>query len=73
MSDTLVTAQTLLEDLSGFKPFRREAIELQDELLDYQRDQFDKWAEQVLASIENPHQPLRYTHIFYQNTKLVHM
>lgn len=50
---TLATAEDLLGDLDGYKPFYREAIELKDELYDYQREQFDGWSRQTLGAIDS--------------------
>ena len=59
VSDTLATAEALLGDLSGFKKFQTETIELREELKDYQREQFDSWSRQVLAAVDHPSEPLR--------------
>lgn len=59
VTDTLSTAEVLLGDLVGFKAFRRETAELEDELREYQKEQFDSWSRQVLAAIDNPREPLR--------------
>ena len=53
VSDTLSTAESLLGDLNGHKTFYREAVELKDELYDYQKEQFDGWSRQTLAAIES--------------------
>ncbi|XP_065833043.1 cytoplasmic dynein 2 heavy chain 1-like isoform X2 [Oscarella lobularis] len=58
VKDTLETAEQLLNDLAGFKAFRREALELQDELDAYQRDQFDNWSRSTQAAIDNRKDPL---------------
>lgn len=58
--DTLSTAETLLGNLSGFEGFQREANEVKDELKDYQRDQFDGWSRDILASISHATESLRY-------------
>lgn len=60
VSDTLATAEALLGDLSGFKKFQTETIELREELKDYQREQFDSWSRHVLAAADHPSEPLRY-------------
>ena len=41
VSDILSTAESLLGDLNGHITFYREAVELKDELYDYQKEQFD--------------------------------
>ena len=58
--DTLSTAESLLGDLSGFEGFQREANEVKEELRDYQREQFDAWCRDILASVSHPTEPLRY-------------
>jgi len=58
VTDTLSTAEVLLGDLVGFKAFQRETAELEDELREYQKEQFDSWSRQVLAAIDNPREPL---------------
>lgn len=57
--DTLSTAETLLGNLSGFEAFQREANEVREELRDYQREQFDGWTHDILASISQSTEPLR--------------
>lgn len=58
VSETLSTAESLLGDLTGYKQFQREATELKDELSDYQRDQFDSWSRQMIASIDSRTDPI---------------
>ena len=58
VSETLSTAESLLGDLSGFSSFRREGIELKDELHEYQREQFDSWSRQILTAIDSRNEPL---------------
>lgn len=53
VSDTLSTAESLLGDLNGYKKFNREAVELKDELYEYQREQFDGWSRQTIGAIDN--------------------
>ena len=59
VSDTLATAEALLGDLSGFQKFKGETGGLREELRDYQKEQFDSWSRQVLASMDHPSEPLR--------------
>ena len=59
VGDTLSTAEVLLSDLNGFEGFKGETRELREELKDYQREQFDSWSRQILASIDHPSTPLR--------------
>lgn len=48
-----------MNDLSGFQSFLHEAVELKDELHDYQREQFDGWSRLTLAAIDDRSQALR--------------
>ena len=59
VSDTLSTAEKLMKDLSAFQSFVNEAMELKDELHDYQREQFDGWSRLTLAAIDDKSQALR--------------
>ena len=59
VSDTMSTAEKLMKDLSAFQPFVNEAMELKDELHDYQREQFDGWSRLTLAAIDDKSQALR--------------
>lgn len=52
------TVENLLGDLNGYKTFQREAIELKDELHDYQREQFDGWSRHTIAAIDSRNNPL---------------
>lgn len=61
ITDTLATAEALLGDLSEFHKFKTETVDFRDELKDYQREQFDSWSRHVLASINHPSEPLRYS------------
>ena len=62
--DTLSTAETLLGKLSGFETFQREALEVKEELRNYQREQFDGWSRDTLASINRSTESLRYVLTF---------
>jgi len=55
----MITAESLLGDLGGFPSFKREATSLQEELREYQHDQFDGWSCDMLAAIDDPHQSIR--------------
>ena len=48
-----------MKDLSAFQSFVNEAMELKDELRDYQREQFDGWSRLTLAAIDDKSQALR--------------
>ena len=58
VSDTLSIAENLLGELNGYRPFYREAVELKDELHDYQREQFDGWSRQTVAAIDSKNNSL---------------
>ena len=53
------TAEALLGDLAGFKSFRRDAMDLLEELQNWRRDQFDDWSREMVSQIEDPDHPLR--------------
>ena len=59
VTETLVTAESLLGDLGGFASFKQEATVLLEELKEYQHDQFDGWSRDVLSAIDDPHQSIR--------------
>ena len=61
VTETLVTAESLLGDLGGFVSFKQEATSLQEELKEYQHDQFDGWSRDMLAAIDDPQQSIRYS------------
>ena len=61
-TETLVTAESLLGDLGGFASFKQEATSLQEELKEYQHDQFDGWSRDMLAAIDDPQQSIRYSY-----------
>ena len=61
VTETLVTAESLLGDLGGFASFKQEATGLQEELKEYQHDQFDGWSRDILAAIDDPQQSIRYS------------
>ena len=58
VSDTLSIAENLLGELNGYQSFYRDAVELKDELHDYQREQFDGWSRQTVASIDSKNNSL---------------
>lgn len=57
--DILSTAGTLLGNLSGFETFQHEANDVREELKSYQREQFDSWSRDTLASINRSTESLR--------------
>ncbi len=59
MKENIKTAESLLGDLSGFKSFKREAAELQEEMATWVQDTFDEWSRDMQSKIEDPNQPLR--------------
>ncbi|XP_066286377.1 cytoplasmic dynein 2 heavy chain 1-like isoform X1 [Branchiostoma lanceolatum] len=58
VAETLNVAEALLGDLSGFRPYQRQAAEVQEEMQTYCREQFDGWAQDTQSALEDPHQPL---------------
>ncbi|EDO38992.1 predicted protein [Nematostella vectensis] len=58
VKEVLVTAESLLGDLAGFRGFRREASDLAEELSSYCTDQFESWSSEMLSAIEDPKHPL---------------
>lgn len=60
LKENIKTAESLLGDLSGFRNFKREAVELQEEMLSWVQDTFDEWSRDIQSDIEDPHQSLRY-------------
>lgn len=59
IDETLVIAEALLGDLSGFEKFSKDAVDLKDELQNFRRDQFDEWSREIQALIDDHKQPLR--------------
>nr|KAG5701774.1 hypothetical protein BaRGS_000764 [Batillaria attramentaria] len=58
IDETLVIAEALLGDLSGFEKFRKDTTELKDELQNWRREQFDEWSREIQALIDDHKQPL---------------
>ncbi|XP_071483964.1 LOW QUALITY PROTEIN: cytoplasmic dynein 2 heavy chain 1-like [Diadema antillarum] len=58
VEQTSQVADTLLNDLSGFGRFRRDAGDLLDELRNWRQDQFDTWSSEMQAAIDDPNKPL---------------
>ncbi|XP_033109038.1 cytoplasmic dynein 2 heavy chain 1-like [Anneissia japonica] len=58
VEETSNTAEALLNDLSGFSRFRKDAVELLEELHNWRQDQFDTWSQDTLAAIEDTRKPL---------------
>ncbi|OWF37256.1 Cytoplasmic dynein 2 heavy chain 1 [Mizuhopecten yessoensis] len=58
VEETIKTAETLLGDLSGFKKFRKDAQELQDELLNWRTETYDDWTRDMLDRINDTREPL---------------
>ncbi|KAJ8297985.1 hypothetical protein KUTeg_024516 [Tegillarca granosa] len=56
--ETIKTAETLLGDLAGFNKFRKEALELLEELRSWRRESFDDWARDMNERIDDPKEPL---------------
>ena len=59
LKENIKTAESLLGDLSGFRNFKREAAELQEEMLSWVQDTFDEWSRDIQSNIEDPKQSLR--------------
>ncbi|XP_063970614.1 cytoplasmic dynein 2 heavy chain 1 [Lytechinus pictus] len=58
VEQTSQVADNLLNDLSGFGRFRRDAGDLLDELRNWRQDQFDSWSSEMQAAISDPNKPL---------------
>ncbi|XP_041357041.1 cytoplasmic dynein 2 heavy chain 1-like isoform X2 [Gigantopelta aegis] len=58
VEETTRVAEALLGDLTGFKKFHQEALDLLEELQNWRRDQFDEWAREIQSLIEDTRQPL---------------
>ncbi|XP_076467409.1 LOW QUALITY PROTEIN: cytoplasmic dynein 2 heavy chain 1-like [Babylonia areolata] len=58
IEETMVIAEALLGDLSGFEKFQRDAADLKEELQNYRREQFDEWSREIQSLIEDHKQPL---------------
>ena len=59
IKENIKTAESLLGDLSGFRNFRREAVELQEEMMTWVQDTFDDWSREMQSKIEDPGANLR--------------
>lgn len=51
-------AEVLLEDLSQFKLFRQNGMELLEEMKNYRREQFDTWSHDLMQAIDDASDPI---------------
>ncbi|XP_071951365.1 cytoplasmic dynein 2 heavy chain 1-like isoform X2 [Antedon mediterranea] len=58
VEETSHTAEALLNDLSGFSRFRKDSLDLLEELQSWRQDQFDTWSQDTQAAIEDTRKPL---------------
>lgn len=59
VEETSIIAEALLGDLSRFSTFKRDLFDLLEELQNWRQDQFDEWARDMQAQIDDASNPLR--------------
>ncbi len=59
IKQNILTAESFLGDLTGFRNYRREATELKEQMLTWVQDTFDDWSREMQSMIDDPNANLR--------------
>lgn len=60
VDDIMKICDGLLSDLSGYKSVHQQAMELVEELHNWNQDAFSEWSREMTAQIDDKNAPLRF-------------